>query len=269
MPRLAEMPMNSRSVRLGLNVDHVATLRNARGETYPDPVRAAQIAIEFGADGITAHLREDRRHIRDADIRRLKAEIAAPLNLEIAATDEMAAIAVKTLPHACCLVPERREEITTEGGLDATGGSQALEAVVRRLQDGGIRVSLFIDPDPLQIDGASRLGAPVVEFHTGQYCRAWLKGNVPAIETEFKRLSTAAELAARAGIEVHAGHGLNFETAAEVASLPQLAELNIGHFIIGEAIYTGLGTAIRNMREAIARGVAQRSIVQQSAQQQQ
>ncbi|MGA7326772.1 MAG: pyridoxine 5'-phosphate synthase [Rhodomicrobium sp.] len=261
--------MNSQSVRLGLNVDHVATLRNARGETYPDPVRAAKIAIEAGAEGITAHLREDRRHIRDEDVRRLKAEIAAPLNLEIAATDEMAAIAVKVLPHACCLVPERREEITTEGGLDASGGSEALAPIVRKLLNSGIRVSLFIDPDELQIDGASRIGAPVVEFHTGQYCRAWLKGDVHATETEFKRLSAASELAAQAGIEVHAGHGLNFETAADIASLPQVAELNIGHFLIGEAIYTGLGTAIRSMRAAIARGVAQRSSVQQSAQQQQ
>ncbi|MGO9170850.1 MAG: pyridoxine 5'-phosphate synthase [Rhodomicrobium sp.] len=258
-----------RPVRLGLNIDHVATLRNARGATRPDPIRAAKMAIEAGADGITAHLREDRRHIRDEDIARLMAEVRAPLNLEMAATDEMTAIAIRSAPHACCIVPERREEITTEGGLDAAGSYGALAPMVRRLLESGIRVSLFVDPEPRQIDGAARLQAPVVELHTGQYCEAWLAGDAAAAERELRRLADAAQLAEQAGIEVHAGHGLDFDTAVHLAALPQIRELNIGHFIIGEAVFTGLGQAILRMREAIARGVAARPLQQQAAQQQQ
>ncbi len=255
------------AVRLGLNIDHVATLRNARGGLRPDPIRAARIAIEAGADSITAHLREDRRHIRDDDIRRIKAEIEAPLNLEMAATGEMTAIALRTSPHACCIVPERREEITTEGGLDAAGGHAALAPIVGRLLDGGIRVSLFIDPDPRQVDGAVRVSAPVIELHTGQYCEAWLAGDAVAAGHELRRLARAAELAAQAGLEVHAGHGLDFETAAHLAALPQIRELNIGHVIIGEAVFVGLPEAISRMRAAIGKGVAARSN-EQAAQQQ-
>ena len=254
------------AVRLGLNIDHVATLRNARGGFLPDPIRAARMAVEAGADGITAHLREDRRHIRDEDIRRIMAEIDAPLNLEMAATEEMTAIAIKTVPHACCIVPERREEITTEGGLDAAGSYAALGPIVRRLSDSGTRVSLFIDPDPRQIDGAVRVSAPVVEFHTGQYCEAWLAGEKLAAMNELRRLARAAELAAQAGLEVHAGHGLDFETAVHLATFPEIRELNIGHVIIGEAVFAGLPEAIRRMRASIAKGVAART---QEARQQQ
>lgn len=260
---------NDRPVRLGLNVDHVATLRNARGAARPDPVRAAQLAIDAGADGITAHLREDRRHIRDDDIRRIMAEVSAPLNLEMAATEEMTAIAVQARPHACCIVPERREEITTEGGLDAAAGRGVLAPIVRRLLDGGIRVSLFIDPDPRQVEGASELKAPVVEFHTGHYCEAWLAGDANALERELGRLAHASRLAEQAGIEVHAGHGLDYETAAHLAAFPQVRELNIGHFIIGEAIFLGLGQAIARMREAIEKGLAQRAGDRLAARQQQ
>ena len=252
------MTSNERPVRLGLNIDHVATLRNARGAARPDPIRAAKLAIEAGADGITAHLREDRRHIRDEDIRRLMAEVEAPLNLEMAATEEMTAIAVRARPHACCIVPERREEITTEGGLDVAGGHNTLAPMVRRLLDAGIRVSLFIDPEPGQIDAAFALRAPVVELHTGQYCEAWLAGDAAAILRELERLATAAELARDGGIEVHAGHGLDYDTATHLAAFPQVRELNIGHFIIGEAVFEGLPRAIARMREAIAEGVAQR-----------
>ncbi len=258
-----------RPVRLGLNIDHVATLRNARGASRPDPVRAAQIGIEAGADGITAHLREDRRHIRDEDIRRLMAEVPAPLNLEMAATEEMTAIAVRTLPHASCIVPERREEITTEGGLDAAGGLEVLAPIVKRLSDAGIRVSLFIDPDPRQVETASKLKAPVVEFQTGHYCEAWLAGNAAASERELMRLMDAARLAELAGIEVHAGHGLDYDTAAHLAAFPQMRELNIGHFIIGEAVFAGLPDAISRMREAIARGVSGRLSPEEWLQQQQ
>jgi pyridoxine 5-phosphate synthase len=256
-------------VRLGINIDHVATLRNARGAARPDPVRAAQIAIEAGAGGITAHLREDRRHIRDEDVRRIKAEIAAPLNLEMAATEEMTAIALATLPHASCIVPERREEITTEGGFDAAGSLGGLAPIVQRLLDKGIRVSLFIDPEPRQVDAASQLKAPVVEFHTGAYCEAWLAGNTAAAQSELERLAYAARLAGEAGIEVHAGHGLDFDTAAHLCALPQVRELNIGHFLIGEAVFMGLPEVIRRMREAMARGIAGRPMAQQAAQQQQ
>ena len=255
------------AVRLGLNIDHVATLRNARGGFLPDPIRAARVAVAAGADGITAHLREDRRHIRDDDIRRIMAEIDAPLNLEMAATEEMTAIAIKTGPQACCIVPERREEITTEGGLDAAGSHVTLGSIVRRLSENGIRVSLFIDPEPRQVDAAVRVSAPVVELHTGQYCEAWLAGDRAAAEDELRRLVRAAELAAQAGLEVHAGHGLDFETAAHLAALPQIRELNIGHVIIGEAVFVGLPAAIARMRSSIAIGVAARD--QQTQQQQQ
>ncbi len=260
---------NLRPVRLGLNIDHVATLRNARGATRPDPVRAARLAIDAGADGITAHLREDRRHIRDEDVRRIMAEGFAPLNLEMAATEEMTAIAVRTLPHACCIVPERREEITTEGGLDAAGGFDTLAPIVRRLLDAGIRVSLFIDPDPRQVEAASKLKAPVVEFHTGHYCEAWLAGDARASHRELARLKDAARLAEQAGIEVHAGHGLDYETAAQLSAFPQVRELNIGHFIIGEAVFLGLPAAIAQMREAIAKGVSQTPLPEQADRQQQ
>ena len=254
-------------VRLGLNIDHVATIRNARGGFLPDPIRAARVAVEAGADGITAHLREDRRHIRDDDIRRIMAEIAAPLNLEMAATEEMAGIAVTTLPHACCIVPERREEITTEGGLDVAGSHATLGLIVRRLSDSGIRVSLFIDPDPRQVDGAVRVLAPVVELHTGQYCEAWISGDQAVAERELQRLGRAAELAAQAGLEVHAGHGLDFDTATHLAAFPEIRELNIGHVIIGEAVFVGLPAAISRMRNSIAKGVAARD--QQAQQEQQ
>ncbi len=252
------MTIFERPVRLGLNIDHVATLRNARGAARPDPIRAAKLAIEAGADSITAHLREDRRHIRDEDIRRLMAEVEAPLNLEMAATEEMTAIAVRARPHACCIVPERREEITTEGGLDVAGGHNSLAPMVRRLLGAGIRVSLFIDPEPQQIDAAIGLRAPVVELHTGQYCEAWLAGDAAATLRELERLASAAELAGDGGIEVHAGHGLDYDTATHLAAFPQVRELNIGHFIIGEAVFEGLPRAIARMREAIAQGVAQR-----------
>jgi pyridoxine 5-phosphate synthase len=256
-------------VRLGLNIDHVATLRNARGGLRPDPIRAARVAIEAGADGITAHLREDRRHIRDDDIRRIKAEIQAPLNLEMAATEEMTAIAVKTAPHACCLVPERREEITTEGGLDVVGGRAVLAPIVARLRDAGVRVSLFIDPDPSQIAASVEIGAPVVELHTGKYCDGWLAGNAALADQELKRLARAAEFAAQGGLEVHAGHGLDYDTAVHLATLPQIRELNIGHFIIGEAVSVGLPTSISRMLASIAMGVAGRDAYEQVAQQQQ
>ena len=247
-------------LRLGVNVDHVATIRNARGGAHPDPVRAAQIAIAAGADGITAHLREDRRHIRDDDIARLKAEIAKPLNFEMAATDEMIAIALKTKPHAVCLVPERREERTTEGGLDVAGQHNALAAAVAKLREAGIRVSLFIAAEPRQIQAAVAIGAPVIEIHTGAWCDALAEGRLSAAETEFARIREGARLAARLGLEVHAGHGLNYETAETIAVLPEFVELNIGHFLVGEAIMVGLGEAVRTMRAAMDRGRARATI---------
>lgn len=245
-----------RPVRLGVNVDHVATVRNARGGAHPDPVRAALAARAAGADGITAHLREDRRHIRDADMARLKAEVALPLNFEMAATDEMVAIALKVQPHACCLVPERREERTTEGGLDAAGQKDALAPRIARLRDAGIRVSLFIAAEPAQIAAATALSADIVELHTGAWCDARAEGRHEDAAAEFARIRTGAQAAAEAGLEVHAGHGLDFVTAEEVAALPQMAELNIGHFLVGEALFIGFDAAIRRMREAIARGRA-------------
>jgi pyridoxine 5-phosphate synthase len=241
----------SRRVRLGVNIDHVATLRNARGGVHPDPVRAAHIAIAAGADGITAHLREDRRHIRDADIARLRAEIAVPLNLEMAATEEMTDIACRTLPHAACIVPERRTEITTEGGLDAAGSAAQLRPLIARLSDAGIRVSLFIDPDERQIEAAADLKSPVIELHTGAWCERIAEGDAHRATEEFTRLARAAEFAALAGLEVHAGHGLNYETARQISALPQIAELNIGHFLIGEAVFKGMDVAIAEMRRAM------------------
>ncbi len=237
----------SQKLRLGVNIDHVATVRNARGGTYPDPVRAALLAADAGADGITAHLREDRRHITDDDIARLTEQLTIPLNLEMAATEEMLAIALKHRPHAVCIVPEKREERTTEGGIDAAGLHDRLQPMVAELTAAGSRVSLFIEPDARQIDAALRLGAPVVELHTGLYCE--LDG--PARAEELRRLSDAAALAAKSGIEVHAGHGLTFDNVAPVAAIPQVVELNIGHFLIGEAIFIGLADSIRRMRAAM------------------
>jgi len=231
-------------LRLGVNIDHVATIRNARGGTHPDPVKAALLAAKAGADGITAHLREDRRHIRDEDIATLMAALTVPLNLEMAATQEMLGIALLHRPHAACIVPEKREERTTEGGLDAAGQIDALRPIVGALGDAGVRVSLFIEPDAAQIEAAIRLGAPVVELHTGRY--AHLEGSERA--EELRRLADAAALAAKNGIEPHAGHGLTFDNVGPVAAIPQVAELNIGHFLIGEAIFSGLESSIREMR---------------------
>ena len=231
-------------LRLGVNIDHVATIRNARGGEHPDPVRAAEIVAAVGGDGITAHLREDRRHIRDEDLRRIQAATDLPLNLEMAATDEMLEIALRHMPHAACIVPEKREERTTEGGLDAAGQHNHLAPIVSRLGDAGIRVSLFIEPDPRQIEAAMRLRAPVVEFHTGRY--AHVEGEERA--AELRRLADAAALAWKNGIEPHAGHGLTYDNVVPVAAIPQLAELNIGHYLIGEAIFTGLEDAVRRMR---------------------
>jgi pyridoxine 5-phosphate synthase len=235
-------------LRLGVNIDHVATIRNARGGRHPDPLRAAHLAVEAGADGITAHLREDRRHISDTDIARLKGELTRPLNLEMAATDEMLAIALRHVPHACCLVPEKREERTTEGGLDVARGENHLRRVVDELATAGIRVSLFIEPEAKAIEAAARLGAQVVELHTGAYCERALEDDAAGVARESDRLERAALAAADAGLEVHAGHGLTFNTVAAVACIPQVVELNIGHFLIGEAIFGGLGPAIGRMR---------------------
>jgi pyridoxine 5-phosphate synthase len=243
-------------LRLGVNVDHVATVRNARGGRHPSPLRTAQIAIAAGADGITAHLREDRRHIRDDDMARLKAEIGKPLNFEMAATEEMVAIALKTQPHAVCLVPERRQELTTEGGLDVVGQHNVLAPVIARLVGAGIRVSLFIAAAPDQIEMAARLRSPVIEIHTGAWCDALAEGRTAAADAELARIREGARLAARLGLEVHAGHGLNYETAETIAALPEFVELNIGHFLVGEAIMVGLGEAVRTMRAAMDGGRA-------------
>jgi pyridoxine 5-phosphate synthase len=247
--------MSSR-LRLGVNIDHVATVRNARGGRHPDPLHAAEIAIAAGADGITAHLREDRRHIRDEDVAKLKARISKPLNLEMAATREMTAIAMQLHPHASCIVPERREERTTEGGLDAAGQRAALAPVVQDLGAAGIRVSLFIAAEPVQIDAAVEVGAPVIEIHTGAWCEAVHAGNSEAAAAEFARIRHAAAYAKIVGLEVHAGHGLDYVTAETIAELPQLAELNIGHFLIGEALFGGLAAAVQRMRAAMDRGRA-------------
>ncbi|WP_374306964.1 pyridoxine 5'-phosphate synthase [Methylocella sp.] len=240
--------------RLGVNVDHVATLRNARGGPFPDPVRAALVAVAAGADGITAHLREDRRHIRDEDMARLRREIGVPLNFEMAATDEMVAIAVQTRPHACCLVPERRSERTTEGGLNVRDGHDHLKLVTAELSHAGVRVSLFIEPGESAVEAADSIGAPVVELHTGAWCDALAHGEQERAHQEFERLRRAALLAERLGVECHAGHGLDFDAARAISALPQIAELNIGHFLMGEAIFVGLPAAIAKMRAAIAQG---------------
>jgi pyridoxine 5-phosphate synthase len=246
--------MPTSPLRLGVNVDHVATLRNARGGARPDPVRAALVAIEAGADGITAHLREDRRHIRDDDMARLKAEISKPLNFEMAATQEMLAIALAIKPHAVCLVPERREELTTEGGLDVVGMQNALGPFIARLNDVGVRVSLFIAAEPRQIEMAAKLRAPVIEIHTGAWCDAVVEGHAATADAEWQRIVAGVELARSGGLEVHAGHGLDYVTAEKIASLAEIAELNIGYYMIGEALFVGLGETVRAMRAAMDRG---------------
>jgi pyridoxine 5-phosphate synthase len=237
-----------------VNIDHVATIRNARGGRHPDPVRAAKLAVAAGADGITAHLREDRRHIRDEDIERLKAEIDKPLNFEMAATDDMIAIAIRTRPHAACLVPERRAERTTEGGLDVVGQKSLIGEAVKRLGGAGMRVSLFIAADPAQIETAKAVGTPVIEIHTGAWCEALLDDRRELAAREFERIRKAASLAKALGLEVHAGHGLDYASAETIATLPEIVELNIGHFLIGEAVFVGLDNAIRTMRGAMDRG---------------
>jgi pyridoxine 5-phosphate synthase len=245
-----------RSLRLGVNVDHVATIRNARGGLHPDPVRAAKLAIAAGADGITAHLREDRRHIRDVDMARLKAEIDKPLNFEMAATDEMLEIALETKPHAVCIVPEKRSERTTEGGLDAARQLMQLQPVVHALKHAGIRVSLFIAAQRAQIEAATALGSDVIEIHTGAWCDALAEGRKDVADTEWQAIKTGAAFAASLGLEVHAGHGLDYASAETIASLPEIVELNIGHFLIGEAVFEGLAETIKFMRAAMNRGSA-------------
>jgi pyridoxine 5-phosphate synthase len=237
-----------RLLRLGVNIDHVATIRNARGGKFPDPMRAALMAVAAGADGITAHLREDRRHISDEDIERLAREIDKPLNLEMAATEEMLAIALRHKPHAVCLVPEKREEVTTEGGLDVAGGHNHLAPFVRELAAAKIRVSLFVEANPVQLAVSKALGAHVVELHTGAYCEAHAAGDFVLRDKILQRLKAGAKEAARLGLEVHAGHGLSFETVGPVAAIPEIVELNIGHFLVGEAIFVGLDHSIRRMR---------------------
>ena len=245
-----------KTLRLGVNIDHVATVRNARGGARPDPVRAALLAIAAGADGITAHLREDRRHIRDEDMKRLKASISKPLNFEMAATEQMLDIALSVVPHASCLVPEKRTERTTEGGLDVVGGFGHLKPFVAELSRAKIRVSLFIEPERQALEAAVALGAPVVELHTGAWCHAVENGDAVKGEAEFARLRAAANAAAGLGLECHAGHGLDFDTARQIAGLPEIVELNIGHFLIGEAIFVGLGESVRLMRKAMDEGRA-------------
>jgi pyridoxine 5-phosphate synthase len=243
-------------LRLGVNVDHVATIRNARGGRHPDPVRAAKVAIAAGADGITAHLREDRRHIRDDDMARLKAEIDKPLNFEMAATDEMLGIALKTAPHAVCIVPEKRSERTTEGGLDAAGQHNKLAPFVAKLNDAGIRVSLFIAAETRQIEAAAKLRAPVIEIHVGAWCDALAEDQTAKANAEWELIRAGAQLAKNAGLEVHAGHGLDYASAETIASLPQIVELNIGHFLVGEAVFDGLAQSVKLMRAAMDRGRA-------------
>ncbi|AHM03882.1 Pyridoxine 5'-phosphate synthase [Roseibacterium elongatum DSM 19469] len=243
--------MTERKLRLGVNIDHVATLRNARGGALPDPVRAAVMAQQAGADGITAHLREDRRHIRDADIDAIMDAISIPLNFEMAATDEMQRIALAHRPHAACIVPERREERTTEGGLEVAADQNRLADFIAPLRDAGMRVSLFIASDPAQIEAAHRIGAPVIELHTGAYCDFHAEGDMAARDAELARLVDGAKQAADLGLEVHMGHGLTYDTVAPVAALPEVAELNIGHFLIGEAVFVGLPAAIAQMRAAM------------------
>lgn len=243
-----------RPLRLGVNIDHVATIRNARGGELPDPVRAALLAVEAGADGITAHLREDRRHIRDNDIARLMQALSKPLNFEMAATDEMLAIAIKTKPHAACLVPEKRTERTTEGGLDVVANKSLIRDTTAQLKAIGVRVSLFIAADPAQIVAAAEVGAPVIEIHTGAWCEALAQGHRAEAETEWRRIVEGVERAQALGLEIHAGHGLDYATAEQIASLAPIVELNIGHFLIGEAVFVGLAETIAQMRAAMERG---------------
>jgi len=245
-------------LRLGVNIDHVATIRNARGGKHPDPVKAALLAVQAGADGITAHLREDRRHIRDDDIAQLKQQLTKPLNFEMAATREMVDIALKALPHAACIVPERRQELTTEGGLDVARQHNHLVPIIAELKAAGIRVSLFIGADEKQIETAALVGAPVIEIHTGAWCEAVVDGHATMAAIEFERIRKGAARAKALGLEVHAGHGLDFETAEAISALPEFVELNIGHFLVGEAIFTGLTESIRAMRAAMDRGLARR-----------
>lgn len=245
-------------LRLGINIDHVATIRNARGGDNPDPVRAARMAEAAGADGITAHLREDRRHIRDADMAAIREAVAIPLNFEMAATTEMARIATEVRPHAVCLVPERREERTTEGGLDVAGDAVRLADYIAPLARMGARVSLFVAPDPLQVEAAATVGAAVVELHTGRYCDAVAEGRGAVAEEELSRLKVAAALADGLGLEVHLGHGITYDSVGPLAAIPQAVELNIGHFLIGEAVFRGLPDAMAEMRRRMdaARGLA-------------
>jgi pyridoxine 5-phosphate synthase len=243
-------------LRLGVNIDHVATVRNARGGALPDPVRAAELAIESGADGITAHLREDRRHIHDDDMARLKASISKPLNFEMAATEQMLDIGLRIKPHACCLVPEKRTERTTEGGLDVVGGHNHLKPFVAELTRAGIRVSMFIEPSSEALEASASTGAPVVELHTGAWCDALARGETERAGHEFERLRAAAAQTTKLGLECHAGHGLDFDSARTIAALPQIVELNIGHFLIGEAIFVGLGSAVKAMRMSMDEGRA-------------
>ena len=240
--------MSKGPLRLGVNIDHVATIRNARGGPHPDPVRAAELAASAGADGITAHLREDRRHIRDDDMRRLKEDIGLPLNFEMASTAEMLKICLEVAPHACCIVPENRNERTTEGGLDVVGQHNFIAPFIRELMDAGIRVSLFIDPEIEQIEAAKSTGAPVIEIHTGAYYEATAETMPKKIEAEFAKIKAAAEHGAGLGLEIHAGHGLTFKNVQPVAAIPEIMELNIGHFLIGESVFTGLGEAVKEMK---------------------
>jgi pyridoxine 5-phosphate synthase len=246
--------LTDRPLRLGVNIDHVATIRNARGGRHPDPIRAAHLAVLAGADGITAHLREDRRHIRDEDMERLKRQLFVPLNFEMAATPEMIGIATRLRPHAACLVPEKREERTTEGGLDL--GGVHLRHAIRELKEAGIRVSLFVEPEVEAMQAACDLGAPVVELHTGTYCEAFDRGEEDRTAHELSRLRRAAEAGTGLGLEIHAGHGLTFDSVGPVAAIPQVAELNIGHFLVGEAVFIGLEESIRTMRAAMDRARA-------------
>jgi pyridoxine 5-phosphate synthase len=246
--------MSAPPIRLGINIDHVATLRNARGGFHPDPLRAAKLAVEAGADNITAHLREDRRHIRDDDIARLIAELDCPLNLEMAATPEMQAIALKTKPHAACIVPEKRTERTTEGGLDVVAQHNALAPVIAELVDAGIQVSLFIAAERRQIEAASRIKAPAIEIHVGAWCDALAQGRKSEADAEWRAIKEGATLARGLGLEVHAGHGLDYETAETISTLPEIVELNIGHYLMGEAVFVGLGDSMRRMRAAMDRG---------------
>jgi pyridoxine 5-phosphate synthase len=252
--------MSAKKLRLGVNIDHVATIRNARGGRHPDPVKAALLAVEAGADGITAHLREDRRHIRDDDIVRLKAELTKPLNFEMAATREMVDIALKARPHAACIVPERRQEVTTEGGLDVVRQHNQLVPVIAELKAAGIRVSLFIGADEKQIESAAAAGAPVIEIHTGAWCEAVIDGHATMATMEFERIKAGVARAKALGLEIHAGHGLDLATAETISALPDIVELNIGHFLIGEAIFGGLSGMIAAMRAAMDRGVARRPV---------